>query len=289
LIFGEVRFDRFPDGEETLGGAPFNVAWHLRGFGLDPLFVSRVGADQRGDRIRAEMTRWGMDLAGLQIDPEHATGVVEVHVDGENVRFDIVDERAYDFVEWASALATTGVSVLYHGTLALRHDVSRQTLERLLQAGAETVFVDVNLRQPWWDAPSVRRRLEGADVAKLNEDELKRLVEGDDDLSSRAQRTVTGFGLRQLCVTQGKKGATLFTPEEPPLAVEPRSGLDVVDPVGAGDAFSSVLLLGGVLAWDLKLTLTRAQQFAGEIVGIRGAVPRDRGFYRPLRAAWSLA
>jgi len=36
VLFGEILFDRFPDGREVLGGAPFNVAWHLRGFGLDP-------------------------------------------------------------------------------------------------------------------------------------------------------------------------------------------------------------------------------------------------------------
>jgi len=33
-IFGEVLFDQFPDGQQVLGGAPFNVAWHLQAFGL---------------------------------------------------------------------------------------------------------------------------------------------------------------------------------------------------------------------------------------------------------------
>lgn len=42
-IIGEVLFDRFPDGTQVLGGAPFNVAWHLQGFGAKPLFVSCVG------------------------------------------------------------------------------------------------------------------------------------------------------------------------------------------------------------------------------------------------------
>ena len=43
LIFGEVLFDVYPDGTEILGGAPFNVAWHLQGFGVSPLMISRVG------------------------------------------------------------------------------------------------------------------------------------------------------------------------------------------------------------------------------------------------------
>ena len=43
VVFGEVLFDRFDDGSSVLGGAPFNVVWHLQGFGLDPLLISRVG------------------------------------------------------------------------------------------------------------------------------------------------------------------------------------------------------------------------------------------------------
>ena len=47
-IFGEVLYDHFPDGQRVLGGAPFNVAWHLQAFGQAPRFVSRVGHDAEG-------------------------------------------------------------------------------------------------------------------------------------------------------------------------------------------------------------------------------------------------
>ena len=40
VVFGEVLFDIFPDGAKHLGGAPFNVAWHLQAFGDQPLFLS---------------------------------------------------------------------------------------------------------------------------------------------------------------------------------------------------------------------------------------------------------
>ena len=74
LIFGEVLFDRFPDGSEVLGGAPFNVAWNLCGLGRAPLLMSRVGEDERGDRILGAMREFGMDCGGIQRDPEHPTG-----------------------------------------------------------------------------------------------------------------------------------------------------------------------------------------------------------------------
>ena len=51
VIFGEVLFDHFPDGARVLGGAPFNVAWHLQAFGSAPLFVSRVGNDPAGREV----------------------------------------------------------------------------------------------------------------------------------------------------------------------------------------------------------------------------------------------
>jgi hypothetical protein len=59
VIFGEVLYDCFPDGEAVLGGAPFNVAWHLQGLGLSPLFISRVGDDPLGHRVRDIIERRG--------------------------------------------------------------------------------------------------------------------------------------------------------------------------------------------------------------------------------------
>lgn len=50
-IFGEVLWDKFPDEQKNLGGAPFNVAWNLKGFRAQPLFISAVGNDSLGDDI----------------------------------------------------------------------------------------------------------------------------------------------------------------------------------------------------------------------------------------------
>ena len=57
-IFGEVLFDCFEDGSRVLGGAPFNVAWHLQAFGCKPLLISRVGDDPMGKLIRETMLQW---------------------------------------------------------------------------------------------------------------------------------------------------------------------------------------------------------------------------------------
>ena len=77
-IFGEVLFDHFPNGTRVLGGAPFNVAWHLQAFGKGPLLCSRIGNDPDGASITAAMREWDMDTCELQLDPALATGRVEL-------------------------------------------------------------------------------------------------------------------------------------------------------------------------------------------------------------------
>ncbi len=68
----------------------------------------------------------------------------------------------------------------------------------------------------------------------------------------------------------------------------PASGNSVVDTVGAGDAFTSVIILGLVRGWPLQQTLDRAQAFASAVVGVRGATVQDPGFYRPFIDQWEL-
>ena len=75
-LFGEVLFDHFPDGKQVLGGAPFNVAWHLRAF-WPVHFISRVGADPQGTGIRRAMHDWGAwTSAACRPTPRLPTGPV---------------------------------------------------------------------------------------------------------------------------------------------------------------------------------------------------------------------
>ena len=148
-IFGEVLFDHFPDGTRVLGGAPFNVAWHLQAFGRRPRFISRVGRDPEGEAVREAMSAWGMDTAGLQTDPRRPTGRVGVRFDDGEPGYDIVHPCAYDAID-EPPQDSVGCALLYHGSLALRDAVSRQSAQALMTGKPETVFVDVNLRAPWW-------------------------------------------------------------------------------------------------------------------------------------------
>ncbi len=285
-VFGEVLFDCFPSGEQVLGGAPFNVAWHLQAFGRNPRFISRVGEDEAGRSIDRAMADWGMDTGDLQRDPRHATGQVQIALSGGEPTYDIVDQVAYDFID-ADSLATDAGHTLYHGSLALRNRVSRNALERLRE-GVSRVFMDVNLRAPWWRRDEVLTWVGRADWVKLNEEELRELHSGEADLAARAGGFLQAHGLEGLVVTRGAKGALLLMREQAPVEVAPVAALRVVDTVGAGDALAAVLLTGLDRQWPMRVTLERAQQFASAMVGRRGATIDDTDFYRPFLGAWDL-
>jgi len=237
VLFGEVLFDHFPDGSKVLGGAPLNVALHLQAFGLTPLLLSAVGADTLGEQILGRIEAAGLDDRGIGIDAHHPTGTVDF----------IASDRA-------ALPATPGL--LYHGSLALRRVAARIALGRLRDRLAAPVFLDVNLRTPWWSRDEVRELVANACWIKLNHDELAALT----DTTDEAQ------GTRQLLDL-----------------------VKVIDTVGAGDAFASVLICGLLYDWPLEVTLDRAQAFASRIVGCRGAVPDDPALYAATLAAWQKA
>lgn len=288
LIFGEVLWDRFPDGHEVLGGAPFNVAWNLQALGARPLLVSSVGDDALGARIRDGMAAWGMDPAGLRVDPDRPTGTVEVTITDGEPSYEITADVAWDHVA-PPAMLPPRDAPLYHGSLALRGPVARAALEELRRGAEGGVFLDVNLRDPWWDAADVRALLAAACWAKLNVDELRLLAPMDVDDDRRAASLLAESGLEALIVTHGAAGAVVHTAtgERHERPATPRG--PVVDTVGAGDAFSAVAVLGIVRRWPWPTILERAQSLAGAVVGLRGATTDDKSFYETFAAAWELS
>jgi fructokinase len=289
-IFGEVLFDHFPDGSRVPGGAPFNVAWHLQAFEQNPRFISRIGGDPPGHEITALMDAWGMSREALQSDSEHPTGSVRVHIENGEPHYEIVAACAYDFTADESPDREPTEGILYHGTLALRNKVARATLQALKTRHRGKIFVDVNLRAPWWERETVSKVLGDADWVKLNEAELAALCPERSALEAAMRAFCDRFELEGLVVTRGEKGAVACDGRQHFTGVEPSAAaIPLVDSVGAGDAFAAVLLLGISRQWPLAETLERAQAFASALVGRRGATVADREFYRPFNERWRLA
>jgi fructokinase len=287
IIFGEVLFDCFPDDNIILGGAPFNVAWHLQAFGLSPLFISRIGDDSYGVTIRETMENWGMDLRGLQLDLEHPTGTVQINFINNEPHYEIVENSAYDFIKFSNLPALPKDSILYHGTLALRNQACVETLQKIKTNISPSIFLDVNLRTPWWNLKTIELLLKEISWLKLNEEELSLIVPQESNTETRINYLLSTFPLNSITLTQGKAGAISFQTNGNQEQIIPSKTTEVVDTVGAGDAFSSILILGIIKGWSIAKTLVRAQEFASAIVGIRGATIQDKSFYEYFLERWN--
>ena len=309
LVVGEVLWDCFED-HRALGGAPLNVAWNLAGFGLDPLFISAVGDDDLGREVLKRMTDFGMCTDGVAVLPGVPTGTVQVRMNDGEPEYEIVQGVAWDQIpspmqtmvgektlqsiidsRIESARATGKPVMMYHGSLACRDERSRSTIEFLRNGIDGSVFFDVNLRAPHFESEvldSLRRR---ASVIKLNLDELGELTRGLSGTDAAPEATTMIAGdhfkgsaarpLETLMVTLGADGAIAYQPDVPTLSrVESPEPENMVDPVGAGDAFASVMIHGLLTGRALDSMLTDAVAFASRVCGLPGATCGDRSFYR---------
>lgn len=301
LLFGEVLVDRFHE-RDILGGAPFNVAYHLLGLGrrtgLWPILISRVGNDVLGNRLLEAIQAAGLTIDGIQCDSSHSTGVVLVRENNGSTghSFEISLDQAWDYIQPVTNLAgiENDPQWIYFGTLAQRAD-SHIALRALLQAAKSRCFVDVNLRDPWVREDVVRWSMQQAEVVKLSEEELLRVAKmfGMDSGTpfKLGEQLVHAFDIRQLLVTRGEQGSWVITGDG--VYQTSQLGADnpihVVDTVGAGDAFAAVYLLGLMLNWPVQLTIDRAHRFATQICNLRGAIPNSPDFYAPFILDWRIA
>ena len=287
VLFGEVLFDCFPNGETVLGGAPFNIAWHLKGFGENPFFMSRIGKDERGDAILTAMRQWGMQTEGLQRDLSYPTGHVQVSVVNDQPYYEIAPDQAWDMMTYPKVLADDNF-LLYHGTLALRGERTRAVCQGLRGKIRGPLFLDINLRPPWWVKDCVLTFLEGVNWLKLNEEELNALNLCQGSLEKKIDVLRSLCETANLILTRGEKGAIAFMQNGAQFRVEPTKTSEIVDTVGAGDAFSSVLILGVLKNWDIELSLQRAQTFASEILKQSGATSANMQLYSNMKKKWGL-
>jgi fructokinase len=291
-IFGEVLADIFPDNT-VLGGAPYNVARHLQAFNQHPVLITRAGNDTLKEVFLAELTKLNMDSSGVQLDPVYPTGKVIVHIENGSHRFEIRDNQAYDHIHAGVVHLTTLAAkpdLAYFGTLAQRNIESRLALDTFLSDAKCPRFLDINLRAPWYDKHMIRRSLLRTEIMKINEDELKIVYAMFDSTfhtdRDRALFLMDKFELSQLYVTCGEHGSWALSKNEE-IKVEGRPlGPELVDTVGAGDAFASVCILGILLDWPTEITMLRASEFASALCKIRGAAPESNDFYLPYLEGW---
>ena len=296
LVFGEALVDAFADGMVP-GGAPFNVACHLAALGLSPILLSRLGDDAAGTVLRDAAARCGLSLDNAQAD--RASARVRVHEGPAGHAFEIPDDQAFDRIDADAAVSAAGQTAegswLYFGTLALRAAASRQALAAVRAARRHRAYVDLNWRAAGPAPADILDLLHDIAVLKLSEEELARLLgwlghagswgmpavgDHDDSIAALCERTGAGT----LLVTHGAAGAAAWDARGRCTArVEAPALASLVDTVGAGDAFSGMMLAGLARGHAPEDMLGHAVAFASASCGWRGALPDDPAVYATWR------
>jgi fructokinase len=204
-----------------------------------------------------------LDLSFLQTDTEHPTGLARVsHArppSGEaspsalSPSYDILQPAAWDFLDFSPSwrLLAAAAHAVCFGTLAQRNPRSRKTIQQFLAATQpECVRVfDVNLRPPFFDAPTLRESLAQATLLKMNHDEVPQLLSlleapsrfASLPLPHAAHYLLDTFSTLELvCITLGGAGSLLVTRDDQHR--HPGLPCRAIDTVGAGDAFTAALV-----------------------------------------------
>jgi fructokinase len=284
VCFGEVLWDLLPHGR-FLGGAPLNVAYHLKRLGRAPLLVSAVGDDELGAEAQARIARAGLGTSTISRHPTLATGSVRVRLDAQGqAAYEILRPVAWDEIaarptaEWRTR-ADGGVSpqALVFGSLALRGVANREVLRAWLRETGALKVCDLNLRPPFDDVSELEEFIGGCALLKVNADEARTLSPSSLRAAgpeAHAAYLAAKYACEMVCVTLGADGAMLWREGKAYRASSPP--VIVRDTIGAGDAFTAALLDGLLRDGkrsDWTTLLARACMLGAFVAGKDGAQP----------------
>jgi fructokinase len=280
LAIGEILWDLLPTGPK-LGGAPANFAYHARSLGADAGLVTRVGDDLLGREARSLLDQLGLPTDCVQVDPMRPTGTVAVTLGPDQVAaYSFPPDVAWDAIEpeeLALARAAEADAVCF-GTLAQRSAVSRHSIRRLVEAtpaNALRIF-DVNLRQDFYDRDVIEQSLRLATALKLNEDEWPVLATlfglSAESLQSSVEALASRFELSLVALTRGSQGSLIWA-DGVWSERGPGARIEVVDTVGAGDAFTAALVVSRLAGRPLDAIHRHAAAVASFVCTQAGATP----------------
>lgn len=274
ICFGEVLWDVLPTSKQA-GGAPMNVAVHLRNFGLDAQLISRVGDDELGRQLLGFLHEKQVPTTYVQESSTHLTGVAKANITDRNeVVYKILEPVAWDYIQYDESLESLYQrSILVYGSLVARSQTSRETLHRVLEQTYLNVF-DVNLRAPHYTPDEVTYLLQKADILKINHNELVEIVSWyTTPLAERdaMQFLRDQFSLQAVCVTRGENGAILLN--ETGFTEHPGFVVTVEDTIGSGDSFLAAFLYKTLQGETPAKTLEFACATGAYVATQQGATP----------------
>jgi len=299
ITIGRVGVDLYPEQSgvslaevesfhKSLGGSPVNVAVaaaRLGGEGLKVATITKVGDDGFGPYVRAAMERFGVDTRWVGTDPVLRTPVVfcEIHPPDSFPLLFYREPKAPDMniaLEELELDAIRAARLFWTTGTGLSDEPSRTATIGALEArGGKSITVhDLDHRPMFWRDEDeagelARAALAHATVAVGNQDEVAVAVGTRDPWE--ASEALLELGVELAVVKRGPEGVLARTRDET-IEVEPIR-LEVVNGLGAGDAFGGALAHGLLVGDDLELVIRRANA-AGALVASRLACADDMPF-----------
>jgi 2-dehydro-3-deoxygluconokinase len=248
-----------------IGGAESNVAIGLRRLGIDVTWLGRVGHDPLGERVTREIRAEGVDVEGV-IDPQAPTGLmlkerpsasstaVFYYRAGSAGSHLQPDDMPPGWIENVDLVHLSGITALLSDSA---RDCVLTAISRAQAAGVRVSF-DVNYRSTLTPAdvagPLLRKIAENADLVFGGPDELQ-LLYPESGSAEAAQRLVRCGG-SEVVLKTGADGAAVYSSGA--VVESPGFTVDVVDTVGAGDAFVAGYLSALLQGLDVRGRLHRA-------------------------------
>jgi len=270
-----ATFDRF------LGGTATNVAVAAARLGHRSAVLTKVGPDPFGDFVRTALAGFGVDPRFVGTETGLLTPVVFCALAPPEdppllfYRLPVAPDLTLtaDDVPWDTV---ADVPLLWVTGTGASVDPARSTqlamLEHREREGSSTArwtVLDLDWRPMFWPSPQeatreYARMLEHVDVAVGNRDEVEVAVGTRDP--EEAARRLLDRGLRLVLVKKGGDGVLVASPDG--METVPPQRVDVVNGLGAGDAFGGALCHGLLAGWDHART-ARLANAAGALVASR--------------------
>jgi fructokinase len=280
ISIGEVLWD-IVGQEEHLGGATFNFSAHLSRLGHTVSFISAVGKDQRGAKVIDRMSRLGLSTEYLNTEKDHLTGTASVAIaaDGQP-KFVLHRPAAYDFPQLTPTqfdrLFSRPVDWIYFGTLHQIHSQARHlTTDLLNRASPARSFYDVNLRADGYTPALIKQLMSRATIVKLNHEEVEAIAHMLDTRHASLEEFCRNYSelykWAGVCVTRGSLGCAVLMDGQ--FIEAPGYPVQVLDTVGAGDAFAAAFLHGLGKRWPTSAIADFANRVGALVASRRGAIP----------------
>lgn len=279
LSFGEIIWDVFPTGP-LMGGAPFNFAAHASKLGAEVYMASAVGSDDLGKGALNNADKYGVkkDFIGVN---DKKTGQCLVLFDVNNQpSYDIVDNVAYDYIDYNDKMSDIEFDAVCFGTLAIRHQYNKDSIKEILnKTKHKEVLTDVNIRKPFSSKESVLFSLESATILKVSDEELPVVLDyafgiAESDYKKAARLFSEKYNnIKLVIITLGSKGSYVYDVKNKEEFSTGCPDVKVISTVGAGDSFSAAFMVSYLSGKSIPECLEKATEVSTYVVMHEGAIP----------------